>query len=441
VQPIRPTEPKDSSELGRDLATHPYHVCMLFPSHALTDHLPIGDGLVAFGFISELARRGHRLHVIAQRIEIEQPLPPNVTIHLVVAKKRSIAARLRFIFRSRAIVRRLQAVERIDLVQQLNPVSHGMSLGMIGLHVPIVLGTFVGNWPPEALGQQTLVAKALRPLRGFARFVLSRLQERFASAFLVTTPSALSGFNLTESVLERVYRLPHGIDIRAFSQLPPVADVRKTILFLSSVRRKKGIFTLLEAFEMVHRALPDATLEIAGDGDALRDVERYVSTMSSARQVRFLGRVKRDAVPDLMARSSVYCLPSVGEPYATTVIEAMACGKPIVVANSGGLRDMVSDEGGRRVQPGNAKELATALIEILRSPSLQLKMGAHNRNVAEREYDWPCVIKQLEDVYERVLMHGASGEKPNATSASDPPPTNDGRIGRRSRSIRQATPK
>jgi glycosyltransferase involved in cell wall biosynthesis len=174
---------------------------------------------------------------------------------------------------------------------------------------------------------------------------------------------------------------------------------------------KKGIFTLLAAFQTVNELLPDAVLEIAGDGEARGDVERYVATMPARRQVRLLGSVDHDAVPALMANASVYCLPSLGEPYATTVIEAMACGKPVVVSDSGGLRDMVSNEGGRCVQPGDAKELAAALIEILRSPSLQRKMGGYNRGVAEREYNWPRVIEKLESVYERVLLQHDTGSR------------------------------
>jgi glycosyltransferase involved in cell wall biosynthesis len=90
------------------------------------------------------------------------------------------------------------------------------------------------------------------------------------------------------------------------------------------------------------------------------------------------------------------------------VIEAMACAKPIVVTASGGLRDMIDDDGGRRVEPGNVAQLADALLEILSSAPLRQEMGAHNRATAEREYDWPRVIEKLEGIYEWVVRRRAA---------------------------------
>ena len=400
----------DARELlqpGHEVAAKSYDICMLYPGHVLTDHLPFGDGLVAFGFISELARRGHRLHVIAQRIHLQNPLPPNVTIHPIVARERGIVQRLRFLFGSRAIVRRLLAAGQIDLVQQLNPVSNGMSFGMIGLRVPIVLGTFVGNWPAEPAGKPSLAGKVFGTLVRAARFGMARLQEDLASAFLVTTPAALDRFSSARHVAPKIAWIPHGIDVRMFEQRPPRAGVQ-SILFLAGVTKKKGVFTLLDAFERVHTVLPDVRLDIVGGGAQFEEVERRIATMPSGSHIRILGLVDRARVPAVMADASVYCLPSFGEPYAATAIEAMACGKPLVVTDSGGLRYMVSDAGGRRVRPGDGEELASALVEILSSPTLQQKMGAHNRQLAEREYDWPRVSEKLEAVYARVLAGTAA---------------------------------
>jgi glycosyltransferase involved in cell wall biosynthesis len=85
----------------------------------------------------------------------------------------------------------------------------------------------------------------------------------------------------------------------------------------------------------------------------------------------------------------------------------MACGRPIVATDAGGARYLVDDEGGRRVPPGSPAALADALIEILRSPSLQAGMGRHNREQVERVYCWDRVIAGLVDVYRSVVASTA----------------------------------
>jgi glycosyltransferase involved in cell wall biosynthesis len=104
-----------------------------------------------------------------------------------------------------------------------------------------------------------------------------------------------------------------------------------------------------------------------------------------------------------MQACAVYCLPSYGEPFGMSALEAMACGKPIVATDAGGLRHLVVDQGGRRVPPGDANALATALREILATPELRREMGKHNRRLIEERYAWPHVIGRLEDIYREAM--------------------------------------
>jgi L-malate glycosyltransferase len=117
-----------------------------------------------------------------------------------------------------------------------------------------------------------------------------------------------------------------------------------------------------------------------------------------------VGAVSRDRVAEVMRSCTVYCLPSHGEPFGLTALEAMACGKPVVATDAGGLAYVVdAPRGGSKVPVGDAGALARALTEILSSPSLAEAMGRHNRRVAVEQYDWERVIDRLEETYARVL--------------------------------------
>jgi glycosyltransferase involved in cell wall biosynthesis len=144
-------------------------------------------------------------------------------------------------------------------------------------------------------------------------------------------------------------------------------------------------------------------LIIAGDGPDLPTVRERVAQSAWKHRVEFHGRVRHANVPAIMHRCSIYCLPSHGEPFGMTAIEAMACGKPLVVTDAGGLSYMVSPEGGRRVAVDNPSALAEALRELLLNPDLCAHMGEYNRRVVEKTYAWPAVTSRLVRIYEQVL--------------------------------------
>src|SRR5262249_4928600 len=115
------------------LMANPLTIFVPHCSDLLTDHLPNGDGLIAHGFISNLARRGHRLHVAAQRVELQSPLHSNITLYEIpVSASSPLVGRLEYMFRVRRLLSRLRKDYRFDLIHQLNPVFTGTSLAMIG---------------------------------------------------------------------------------------------------------------------------------------------------------------------------------------------------------------------------------------------------------------------------------------------------------------------
>jgi glycosyltransferase involved in cell wall biosynthesis len=110
-----------------------------------------------------------------------------------------------------------------------------------------------------------------------------------------------------------------------------------------------------------------------------------------------------------MQDTTVFCLPSFGEPYANTIIEAMSCGKPIVATDSGGIPALVPPAGGILVPPGDATALSAALERVLRSEELQAQMGATNRKYVEEKLTWTAVVGRLEAIYSSLL--GTPGQQ------------------------------
>lgn len=386
-------------------ATRRLTIFIAHPSQLLTDHRAHGDGLVSFGFIKRLAERGHELHVAAQCVDLRVTLPPHVHVYELMPKYHlSVVERLTLMRRMRALFRRLSRDVTFDVIHQMNPVVTGLSLSFIGLRTPLILGTFVPKWQNEDDEQGKRRVWVAHIKRSLLRMV-ARLQQAQAAGLLIASPDAISRIPRPDRHQGRIYEVRHGIDIERFGERTAV-PARPTVLFLAHVVYKKGIFTLLDAFEQVARAVPDVELVIAGPGRQLDEVRERVATMTGSR-IRIHGPVDRADVPALMRQHSVYCLPSYGEPFATSILEAMACGVPVVATNAGGIPHLVSETGGRLVAPRDAPGLAAALIEVLTSPDLQRSMGRHNRQRLEGEFEIEKTVDRLEAAYDSVLRRSA----------------------------------
>jgi glycosyltransferase involved in cell wall biosynthesis len=369
------------------------------PSALLTDHRPHGDGLVAHGFIRALAARGHELHVAAEQVDMRGHFPPNVHIHVLGADSLpGPLARLEYMRRMRRLYLQLRQTAAFDVIHQLNPVHVGLTLSIADTSLPVVLGPYVPAWPRSSDSAETVVDRFSQRLNALMRAA----QQRRATTVLLSTPAAAAKLQREAGDGLHVREISHGIDERVWTP-GNHGSHGQDVLFLANVQRRKGIFVLLDAFERLSGDLPAASLVVAGTGSEGDEVRRRVERSSALRRVEIVGHVDRERVPDVMRACSVYCLPSFGEPFGMTALEAMACGKPVVATDAGGLRHLVDDAGGRRVPTGDAAALATALRDVLVSPELQRQMGHHNRIVVEQRYAWARVIDRLEDVYREAI--------------------------------------
>jgi glycosyltransferase involved in cell wall biosynthesis len=416
----------------RSAAEEPLRKLSIFISHTLmlTDHAQHGDGLVAYNFIRELARRGHELHVAVPEVLLHGRPPENVHIHHIAPSLRKIKY-LEHMVRSRRLLDRIRRTQHIDLIHQLNPVACGLSLSMYGTGLPLVLGTFVGSWP-ERPSDASLPSRVRFALRGAARAGMDVLQQSAADALLITSPAAFNRVRRRDAVADKTFVVPHGIDTTLYRPHPEYATEPPRILFLNGLTRHKGIYALLEAFALVSPRIPRARLVIGGQGNEAEAVAAALAASPVRGAIDFLGHVPKERVPDLMARCTLHCLPSVGDPYPGSILEAMACGKPVVITPTGGVQYLVPEGGGRRVPPGDIGALADALTEILTSPQLQAAMGAVNRRVVEQEHTWEHVGDRLEAVYDFVLRR-------NPMSSAQLAPYGDAEATRKRPSFRAGT--
>lgn len=368
-------------------------IFIVHPSNLLTDSVGNGDGLLAYRYICELAKRGHHVTVACEAVKLVAPVPENVTIHRLElrSRPRSLARRIEYAFAMRRLFIRLGAARAFDVAHQLNPVEAGLSLGLIGSRVPLVLGPYVAHWP---------AGSAARFKRTF-RDAIGRAQQQFADKILISGPSARARIVRKAFPPAAISTVPYGIDLETFSEAAfPAGD--PVILYLAGFGPKKGLRILLAAFELLAARVPAVRLVVAGDGPEREQIEALAAASAYHERIRFTGSIARVDVPPILRSCTVFCLASFGEPYGMALVEAMATGRPVVATKLGGPIDLVEPGGGILVPPGDPQALASALETIVSDPALARRMGAFNRQ-AMMAYSWAAITDRLEAVYDDLI--------------------------------------
>lgn len=186
--------------------------------------------------------------------------------------------------------------------------------------------------------------------------------------------------------------------------LPPEARV---VGVSAAFNRIKGQVYLVRAFPEVLRAVPEAWLVFAGDGPTRPEVEAEAQRLGVAHRTLFLGH--RTDILRVVQMYDVIALPSVTESLPFSLLEGMACGKPVVASAVGGVPELV-DEGstGRLAPPARPMALARALIDVLSDPARMRRMGARARARVQREFTPQQMIGQTAEVVLRTASAPAA---------------------------------
>jgi len=205
----------------------------------------------------------------------------------------------------------------------------------------------------------------------------------------------------------RVLVTPFGVDCEQFKPAEKTGRACEEFV-VGTVKKLEtlyGIEYLIKAFQVLTRAHPKARLKllIVGGGSLERDLRKLATKLGVGSPVEFVGAVPHTQVPECLNKFSVYVAVSLTESFGVAVLEASACGIPVVVSNVGGLPEVVR-EGitGFIVPPRDPEATAAAIEELLLSPELQSKMGLAGRQWVLQQYDWEKTAKVIEDLYVKI---------------------------------------
>ncbi|WP_400163229.1 1,4-alpha-glucan branching protein domain-containing protein [Brevibacillus sp. TJ4] len=172
------------------------------------------------------------------------------------------------------------------------------------------------------------------------------------------------------------------------------------LFFVGRLVREKGCHVLLEALPELVGEFPGLTLVIAGKGPMRGELEQLSERLGIAQHVRFLGFVEDWQRNMLFRIADIAVFPSLYEPFGIVALEAMSYGTPLVVADTGGLREIVRhQENGMTIYAGDVQSLVNQVRWLLHQPQMRAHMATVAKEDVRRTYNWAHLAQQTAQLY------------------------------------------
>jgi glycosyltransferase involved in cell wall biosynthesis len=212
--------------------------------------------------------------------------------------------------------------------------------------------------------------------------------------------SEYSRNELLEYTPGKVTNIGEGISHAEYFHPLPEAERRKTashqkrILFLGDTRPRKGMPDFLEAVDIVARQMPDIMLWI---------VSKEECTIDSQLNHQFFYRPARDKLANLYATCDVFVSASWWESFGLPPLEAMACGAPVVLTDSRGVKEFaVPGENCIMTPPKDPQALADGILQVLNDPDLSNQLR-HNGPITASKFSWAAAVDRFETALQALL--------------------------------------
>lgn len=338
-----------------------------------------------------------------------RPVPGGIPYHYLGGDDRPLPGQLGRAFAALNVAKRLRALIRSwkpDLIHTGPVNTAGALAAAIGFR-PLLLmpwGSDVLLVPRKSLAGRLLVRHTLKQailITCDARVVRDRIVE------LASYPP------------ERIVIIPWGVDLARFHPSPTSRLAMRAELGLRdgpvivmnrTFKPVYGVEYFLRGLPRLLTRFPDTSIVLAGDGPLKERLTAVARDLGLSAQIKFIGVVENSRMPKLLNAADVYVSSSLSDGTSISLLEAMACGLPVVVTDLPANREWV-DHGrnGLIVPARDSDNLTDAIAQLLENPTLAQTMGQRNIEISRERADWDRNYERLEDMFESInagVRHG-----------------------------------
>lgn len=276
-----------------------------------------------------------------------------------------------------------------DIVHAHYATSYGL-LGSFLKHQPFLIsvwGSDVYEFPKQSILHQ---------------FILKRNLKKATHLFSTSHNMAKETQLYTHKAINVV---PFGVDLDHFK---PIANHQSndvvTIGIIKSLEKVYGITYLIDAFQIIQHKYPNAKLLIVGGGSKKTELQQKVNQLQ-LQNVSFLGKIKNDEVAYYYSKMDIVVIPSLQESFGVAAVEALACEKPVIASNVGGLPEIILDnKTGLLCPPKSVKCLVEKIELLINNPELQQQLAKNGRQFVVNQYNWESNVDLMCQHYRAIYQ-------------------------------------
>jgi glycosyltransferase involved in cell wall biosynthesis len=359
-----------------------------------------GDVNVCYNLSKQLVNRGHEVTIIATDFEFDEGYAKSLVNVRIIPFK--VTVRIGLFLISLSMKKWLKKeIKNYDVIHLHNLQSYQNNV--------------VYHYARKYGIPYVLQAHGLAP-RMMKRSMLKKLYNWVWGYSILKTAS--KAFALTKMELDehkemgvgedRIEIVPNGIDLSEY-EAPPrrgefrkkygIKDDEKIVLYLGRIHKIKGIDLLVNAFAEIVEELDNIKLIIVGpDYGFLSILKRQIEGLKIGNKILFTGPIYGRDKLEAYVDADVYVLPSVYEAFPTTVLEAWACGTPVIITDRCGIADIVDGRAGCVVEY-DKDQMQNAIIKILSDEELRRGFREEGRKLVKNEFGWEGVVLDIEKIY------------------------------------------
>ena len=374
----------------------------------------------------EYAKQAGKLTMIVSSFRHEKLTPTVISEHLDVYPTNS-GNKPMFVWDAYRIGMKQCEKTKFDLIVSQDPFATGLVAVLLKRRfgVPVLMGNhslFIDNpyWIKE------------KPLQYFLFNRLAKWLIFIADGLRVVNPYEKEKYEALGILSSRIWFQPTPVPIEQFLKKPSEESLlvlrrqlglenKRVLMWVGDpTQLVKDLTTLFKAFEIVCRNIPDVVLLLVGDFSKANHYQKEVGQMNVAEKVKFAGRISHESLPGFYYLSDIYVHSSRYEGLAKVMVEASACGKPIISTQFPGVEAIVQDgETGLLTKIGDSNEFAAKVIELLQNVQMRERIGAQAREYVMARFGRNNMINSVVNIWKDVIDQSSSGrQSKNVIAAS-----------------------
>jgi glycosyltransferase involved in cell wall biosynthesis len=300
---------------------------------------------------------------------------------------------------SKAILREI----RPDVISYWNPIGISLSpiFAALKQKIPVIFHVS-DEWMARWLGKSLVIPKTNIHVPNMLHLFFRKFKHQLR---IIAISSYIKRLLLEQGFPSNsIIVVNYGVDTDLFKPLNVEKPKIFTILYVGQIVFHKGIHNVIIALAKILKKDKNVQLLIAGDGDKmyLSYLRRLIKLLGLTNNVLFLGKIPYTDLPNIYNEAHVFVYPSIyPEPQGMAILEAMACGVPVIASNIGGIPDMIkNNENGLLVKANDPTALVEAITRLKESPEMATNIKERGLKVIWEKFTWRSIAQVVLSEYE-----------------------------------------